>query len=832
MTLDFTKISPVRPTKRPIDPVELFQSLKVRDPAINDLWLAQGDALRDWNKSRERSDVGIVLNTGAGKTLVGLLAAQSLVNETNGHIVYACGSIQLVEQTAAKAAGYGLDVTTYFQRNFSNDHYQSGLAPCITTYQALFNGKSKFFRDAPSAVVFDDAHTAEHLLRDHFTLRISRSHFPSLFNQIVNLFRGYHSRIGSGVGYRETYDRKDPNRSWFVPPFVLHANFGELQRLLMEARLDSDRETLFSWEHLKDHIDLCSLFITGQDVFFTPPIIPTLSLPYFQADVRRLYLSATLTAKDAFLRTFGIVPDPIIAPATTAGECERLIIIPRRNQKCADDIEIAKEIIAQKKALILVPSHRHAAKWDETIGEQEGDDATAQIDIFKKAGAPAKLRLVGRYDGVDLPGDTCRIMIVDELPSSVGPLERYLWEKLGLQKLLRSTVASRVVQSFGRISRGMSDHGVVVITGENLVNWLLIPANREALPKFLRQQLEVGLELSQQASSCKDLVGAADQCLARDPGWLSFYQDSMEDSGASGDPVTDETALSLASTEVKFGNSLWARDYQEAARALDQNLNATFETSGKAGAWHALWLGYCYELMDDKSQAEDMYRRARGSTKNIPPLDIQPSTTDESPAPSQVVEVARYLYNGSQVDRSAFRNFASDLSALDGSGSPPQTEEAIRRLGVYLGFESTRPDNEVGTGPDVLWDTEGGPAFCQELKTDKESNSRYQKRDVGQLYDHIQWVRENSSSTSIRSTFVGPILPASEDANPDTEVTVIELAEYRAIAERLRVALDDICTKAVPVILRQTVFDVFRERNLLWPSLYDAMRKHVLRKIE
>jgi len=152
-------------------------------------------------------------------------------------------------------------------------------------------------------------------------------------------------------------------------------------------------------------------------------------------------------------------------------------------------------------------------------------------------------------------------------------------------------------------------------------------------------------------------------------------------------------------------------------------------------------------------------------------------------------------------------------------------------LGEYLGFDSSRPDNEVSTGPDVLWDTEGGPAFCQELKTDKEPTSKYYKRDVGQLYDHIQWVRENSSSTNIRSTFVGPVLAASEDANPGTDVTVIELAEYRTIAERLRVALDDVCTRAVPVILRQTIFEAFKERNLLWPVLYDDMRKHVLRDI-
>ncbi|WP_419652234.1 hypothetical protein, partial [Thiolapillus sp.] len=41
---------------------------------------------------------------------------------------------------------YGLDVTTYFRSDFSNDLFTRGEAPCITTYQALFNGKSRFLQ--------------------------------------------------------------------------------------------------------------------------------------------------------------------------------------------------------------------------------------------------------------------------------------------------------------------------------------------------------------------------------------------------------------------------------------------------------------------------------------------------------------------------------------------------------------------------------------------------------------------------------------------------------------------------------------------------------------
>jgi hypothetical protein len=45
----------------------------------------------------------------------------------------------------------------------------------------------------------------------------------------------------------------------------------------------------------------------------------------------------------------------------------------------------------------------------------------------------------------------------------VGPLENILLVKSKLFKQSKKQpIASRIVQSFGRISRGMSDHGIVI----------------------------------------------------------------------------------------------------------------------------------------------------------------------------------------------------------------------------------------------------------------------------------------------------------------------------------------------------------------------------------
>jgi tetratricopeptide (TPR) repeat protein len=833
MPIDFGKLSSSKPAKRPIDPIELFQSLmgNIRDPNINDLWLAQGDALRVWHSKRTCEDLAIVLNTGAGKTLVGLLAAQSIVNETNEHVLYVCSSIQLVEQTVAKATGYGLEVTTYLRSEYSNTLYQRCLAPCITTYQAIFNGKSRFLRDNKAkAIIFDDAHTSEHLLRDSFTLCIKHEKFPILFSQIVELFRNYHCQVSRGVGYEETNQNQDPNKHWFVPPFALYEQHNELQRYLLSAKLNETRDTMFSWEYLKDRIDLCTIFISGKEVSITPPIVPIKALPYFKKGIRRLYLSAPLAASDKFLRTFGKIPE-LIAPETRAGECERLILIPSLNKQCKNDVKVAKEIIADKKALILVPSYGRQNEWLDVVTKQEADDVTDKIENFKNSKSPDKLLLVSRYDGVDLPGDTCRVMVIDQLPSGLNPLERYLWEQLNLVKILRSAIASRVVQGFGRISRGMSDYGVVILTDRKLKDWLLDPSNQAALPPFLRRQLELGRELSEQEDSLDNLVDSASQCLDRDPGWTQHYRKYMAQSNSHDKPTNDEEALEIAQIEVEFGNFLWLRKYQEAAKSLEQSLEGTFTISDKTGAWHLLWLGYCYQRLGKNNEAFEAYQRAHNIESNIPPIHIPGLSESDQQLPPQVVAVARYLHRGgAQMRHEMPKRFDSDLTALNGTAKSAPTEAALCALGRYLGLTATRPDHEFRTGPDVLWDTLGGPALNLEVKSEK-TGSCYQKDELGQLRDHIQWVRDRSESSEIYSAFVGPLLPPSQSANPDSEIMVIELSEFKTIAERLRAALQDICTQALPTALPQVVFDVFKQRDLLWPELYERINKYKLRNI-
>jgi hypothetical protein len=828
MPIDFSKLKAAPKQERLIDPIAIFQRLRVTDASINDLWLAQGDALREWHKKRNETDVAISLNTGAGKTLVGLLIGQSLVNEMRSTVIYACSSIQLVLQTAKKAEGYGLPSTTYVRGEFSNDLSAKGEAVCLTTYQALFNGKSRFFNKEIAGIVFDDAHTAEHLLRDHFSLRISKERFDQAYSAIANEFSDYFHAVGLSSSFDEVVGGTS-NRLLLAPPFEVRRVQSAILKYLHDSPVSEDDTTTFAWAHLKDRIDLCAFIISSTEITITPAFIPVRTLPYFSSAVRRVYLSATLSALDVFARTFGRKPSLQIAPTTTAGECERMILIPGKAAGTSDDLEVTKNAVRPHKTLILVPSYARAKQWSDVAEPPPREIATEAIEDFKQAKGTEKLLLTARYDGVDLPGDMCRVVVIDDLPSGIGPLERFLWEYLKFSNTLRTAIASRVVQSFGRISRGMSDHGVALISGGNLVEWLQVPKNLASLPHFLQKQLQLGFQMSGELSS-DQIPESISSCLNRDRGWVDAYEHFMREAGHEGDMPEPATVAELALAEAKFAQDLWHRDYTSAALHLQKTLDDARDFSASTACWHKLWLGYVLDCGGDSETAATLYQQAHTGMRNIPPLRPDASVAK---LPPQAVIVARqfeHIGGGVRVPKT----FDRDLHYLNGTGTIAQTEEALRCLGQYLGFDATRPEKEHGTGPDFMWIFPDKTALCADAKTGKGKDSApcYRKEDLGQLSDHVQWVRDNAQVEKIIPAFVGPEVGASGSANPPPEVKVAALEKFHAIGEIMKGVYRDIAANSLPLTVGATAAEHFAKRGLLWPQLQKALKLVELRSLK
>jgi replicative superfamily II helicase len=151
----------------------------LKPAGINDLYASQAEVLDGWFGRRTEQDIVVKLHTGGGKTLVGLLMAQSVMNETGEPVIYLAPTRQLVLQVLGKSQEYGIAALTYVPKQPLPAEFYDGKAVLVGAYEALFNGRSKFgVRGSPQeivkagAIILDDAHVALGSVREAFTLNI------------------------------------------------------------------------------------------------------------------------------------------------------------------------------------------------------------------------------------------------------------------------------------------------------------------------------------------------------------------------------------------------------------------------------------------------------------------------------------------------------------------------------------------------------------------------------------------------------------------------------------------------------------------------------------
>ena len=63
----------------------------------------------------------------------------------------------------------------------------------------------------------------------------------------------------------------------------------------------------------------------------------------------------------------------------------------------------------------------------------------------------------GRYDGLDLAGDLCRLVIIPSVPAASTEFERFVMAYLADATFMRHRVGQRVTQALGRANRRSAD---------------------------------------------------------------------------------------------------------------------------------------------------------------------------------------------------------------------------------------------------------------------------------------------------------------------------------------------------------------------------------------
>lgn len=797
--VDFAKLRSERKETVPIDPIAIFQRLP-KPPHINDLWDGQGKALGAWNERRTEIDLVIKLNTGGGKTLVGLLIAQSLLNELREPVLYLCPTNQLVEQTLEKATEIGLPAIGYGDPDLDAD-FRSARVILVAPYHALFNGLSRFGvlgsgREPVKlgGIICDDAHAALGVVRAAFTLSITRKDHKDLYDEIGGRFRRDFESLGRLGTFDDIVEREDYGVLEIpYPPWLAKAN--EVRELIARDYAEAFK---FQLPLLRDHFYLCHALVSSREIALTPfhPLIHF--FPSFHECRRRVFMSATIADDSSIVRTFDANPKCVgnpIVPASLAGVGERMILAPSLMQLTKTPLEVTKAIasfVSDKIAgvVILTQSEAQAKQWEDVAKFVIGDAVAQAVKDLKSGSSRGPLVLASRYDGLDLTGDACRVLILDGLPTATNAYELFRAEVLRGNSSINVGLAQRVEQAIGRGTRGAGDYCTVLLLGKDLTSWVARSASLALMTPSTRTQVQVGYDISKSITGQNELVQTIMQCLKRDKTWVRYHAETLAD--RSEQPKVDPQAIEIAYRERTYIAACLRNEFGQAIRAVRELADGDPNLDRHMRGWLLQLAARAAFLSKQDGLSGELQRAAFAANNLLLPPVVKPKYEPLVDVGEQVGnildEVVRFALRKGVIDE-----FERTVSFLTPSATNNQFEEALKRFGELLGFRGQRPDHQFRVGPDVLWLSGTDRGFVIECKHRKEARNSLTKDEHGQLLTSLQWASENYPRRELFGFIVHPTADATKAAAAE-KTRVLTLAKLGQLVGTTRQFYLDLCT--------------------------------------
>jgi len=253
----------------------------------------------------------------------------------------------------------------------------------------------------------------------------------------------------------------------------------------------------------------------------------------------------------------------------------------------------------------------------------------------------------------------------------------------------------------------------------------------------------------------------------------------------------DKTVLQIASTEREFFRLLRQRKFEQAARALEEFVDQNVLQDRKYIGW-LLQLGaraaYSGEL---ENKSRELQERAYGANPILllprDPKYVQLDSPGEQ-AETIVRQIIAYRHIKSYL--SHFEQIANQLSATVSSS---QFEEALKNLGIILGFQAQRPEADFRKGPDVLWLLDSRTALVIEVKSRKDPKNPLTKTEHAQLLESYEWFKTQYPHYEGVKVVVHPTTLADTTVTPSTTM-VLTLDDLARVVSQIRCLLSDLCS--------------------------------------
>jgi hypothetical protein len=769
----------------------------------------QGQILRTYAKTgAAEKHVALQLPTGSGKTLVGLLIAEWRRRRQSERTVYLCPTKQLVNQVVEEArAKYGIDVDGFTGRIKDFDaaartRYVNADRVAVTTYSALFN-TNPFFKD-PHLIVIDDAHAAENYIAALWTVRIDRAEPTqrALFDALSLVIK---PKLEPHLYTRLTADPSTmADRAWVdkLPTPILAELANEIRDVITAH--SEELELRYSWSMITDHVEACQFYLSATEFFIRPLIPPTWTHAPFARARQRVFMSATLGAGGDLERLTGcrgIKRLAIPEGWDKQGIGRRFFVFPGISMGELESSALCHDLMRKAgRSLVLVPSDAAARRARDDVENNLGFQVFSATDIEETRtpfveNAKAVAIVANRYDGIDFPGDDCRLQFIEGLPKAVNLQERFLMARMTANLLLNERVQTRVLQAVGRCTRGLNDYSAVVVKGEELGDYLISKDRRPYLHPELQAELEFGVQQSQDVVA-KDILDNFGIFLEHDSEWEAANEEILAKRAAAVQkqfPAIDELQ-SAVSSEIQFQERMWQKDYEHAfdeARAVLGSL-AHSDLKGYRALWHylagaAAWLSSQSSNQAMVSQARDQFAQAKEAARGIPWLvalsrfDPSVSASDRRNAAvmQQVERLEVTLESLGKMHNRGFERREKEI--LEGLADPARFENAQLLLGETLGFVVGK--EEVDGSPDPWWICADYVIVFEDHAGALSADSVIDTKKARQAASHVDWVKHNVpgvEASNIIAVLVSPAMRAAKGAVPSLmRVSYWQLDEFR-----------------------------------------------------
>lgn len=421
MVLDFGKLQSGISATKPIEPRKIFSTLN-RDARFKRPHDEQSDVLDSWFGKRSQSNNTIKMNTGSGKTLVGLLILQSSLNEGIGPAVYITPDNYLMKQVLAEAADLGITVTD----DENDPAFLKGEAILVANVWKLINARSVFgvgdegVKIPIGALVIDDAHACLATVAGQFSLRLDACH--PVYKELFALFRD-NLEAQSAVGVLDI-ENGDPRAILAVPFWAWKDRQANVLKILHPHR--NEKEFKWVWPLVGSVLPLSQCIFGGRHLEIAPRYLPVDIIPAFTGAKRRIYMTATLADDGILVSHFQADASEVGNPIRPKGGGDigdRMILAPQEiNPEIKiDDVKaLAADVAKTKNVAVIVPSTQRADYWKDVAAQVLDKNNIASGVEKMRAGHVGVTVLINKYDGIDLPGQSCELLILDGLRKCMG----------------------------------------------------------------------------------------------------------------------------------------------------------------------------------------------------------------------------------------------------------------------------------------------------------------------------------------------------------------------------------------------------------------------------